>query len=79
VSFGVLPTWNLNETHLWPVLDKVGDLYVGVSSVRPASRSPGGVRVEGGAELRGEEDGVTRWLDSAVDGGGEVRGVDPLI
>jgi hypothetical protein len=56
VSFGVLPTWNLNETHLWPVLDKVGDLYVGASSVRPASRSPGGVSVVGGAELSGEDD-----------------------
>jgi hypothetical protein len=79
VSFGVLPTWNLNETHLWPVLDKVGDLYVGASSVRPASRSPGGVSVEGGAELSGEDDRAARWLDSAVDCGGEVRGVEPLI
>lgn len=79
VSFGVLPTWNLNETHLWPVLDKVGDLYVGACSVRPASRSPGGVSVEGGAELSGEDDRAARWLDSAVDCGGEVRGVEPLI
>ena len=79
VSFGVQPTWNLNETHLWPVLDKVGDLYVGASSVRPASRSPGGVSVEGGAELSGEDDRAARWLDSAVDCGGEVRGVEPLI
>lgn len=61
------------------MLDKVGDLYVGASSVRPANRSPGGVSVEGGAELSGEDDGAAPWLDSAVDGGDEVRGVEPLI
>jgi hypothetical protein len=61
------------------MLDGVGDLYVDASTVSPATRSPGGVSVEGGAELSGEDDGAARWLDSAVDGGGEVRGVEPLI
>jgi hypothetical protein len=61
------------------MLDGVGDLYGGASSVSPANRSPGGESVEGGAELSGEDDGTARWLDSAVDGGGEVRGVEPLI
>jgi hypothetical protein len=61
------------------MLDGVGDLHVGKSSGSPATRSPGGVSVEGGAELSGEDDGAARWLDSTVDGGGQVRGVGLLI